>query len=103
MCEHGGAGGPGSWPPCGHGDGLEGQAAFRAAVRIWWFRRELGNCFSGALLVEVVSGGVWSRGEWWNLITGQRERGRMEGFEGESQVSGSVSWKTGVDYRIGSQ
>lgn len=58
-----------------------------------------GTLWSGALLVEVVLGGVWSRGEWWNLITGQRERGRMEGFEGESQVSGSVNWENRISYR----
>ena len=58
-----------------------------------------GTLWSGALLVEVVSGGVWSRGEWWNLITGQRERGRMEGFEDKSQVSGLVNWENRITCR----
>lgn len=60
MCEHGGgAGGPvvaTLWPW-----GWAGGPGSLQCGRLWWFRRELGNCFSGALLVEVVSGGVWSR------------------------------------------
>ena len=34
-----------------------------------------------------------------NLITGQRERRRMEGFEDESQVSGSVNWENRISCR----